>query len=207
MAKQPKLDGRAERSRRTRARVVEAATRLFVEHGYVATTIEDVAEAAGVAVQTVYYLFGNKPTLLARVLDVSIVGDLEPVPVLERPWVDAVRRETDGAAAVEQLVAESVAIIVRVAPVYEVVRRASADPDVATLLEENRRLRRQAQREFMAILQRSGHLNAGVTLETAADLFYGIINEDVFQLLVGDCGWRVARFRKWATALMLRELT
>ena len=64
-------DGRRQRSLRTRARIVDAAARLFVDDGYVATTIEAVADAAGVAVQTVYYVFGTKRNLLAAVLDVT----------------------------------------------------------------------------------------------------------------------------------------
>ena len=69
-----RLDGRRERSRLTRARIVGAATTLFVERGYLATTIEDIAAEADVAVQTVYYVFGTKPKVLAAVLDASIAG-------------------------------------------------------------------------------------------------------------------------------------
>src|SRR5215211_3563003 len=126
MARQEKKpDGRRERSRVTRARVVDAAGRLFVEHGYVATTIEDVAERAGVAVQTVYYVFGTKPNLLSAVLDASIVGDVEPVPVVERAWVEALRDQHDITSAMERLVDDSVAILARTSRVYEVVRRAA----------------------------------------------------------------------------------
>ena len=88
MAGPTEADGRRVRSRRTRARVVDAAARLFVDHGYVATTIEAVADRAGVAVQTVYYVFGTKRNLLAAVLDASIAGDVETTPVLDRRWVD-----------------------------------------------------------------------------------------------------------------------
>jgi AcrR family transcriptional regulator len=207
MRGQPKIDGRTERSRRTRARIVEAATRLFVEQGYLATTIEAVAEGAEVAVQTVYYLFGTKRNLLSAVLDANIVGDLEPVPVLERPWVDELRSETDATAAVERLVEEAVAVVARTAPIYEVIHRAAADPDVGALLDDNRARRRASQRELVELLQRAGHVDSEVDLDTAADVFYGILSEDTFQLLVKDCGWDVERFRHWATSLMVRQLT
>src|SRR3954467_9601221 len=81
-----KLDGRRQRSAHTRARIIDTATRLFLHHGYLPTTIEAVAEQAGVAVQTVYYVFGTKPKLLAAVLDVTIAGDPEPLATLQRPW-------------------------------------------------------------------------------------------------------------------------
>ena len=88
-------DGRRQRSMRTRARVVDAGEQLFVERGYLATTIEAVAERAGVAAQTVYYVFGTKRNLLAAVLDASIAGDVEPVAVLERPWFDELETAGD----------------------------------------------------------------------------------------------------------------
>src|SRR6478736_4387028 len=147
MARPRNMDGRRERSRLTRGRVVESAAGLFAERGYLATTIEHVAEDAGVAVQTIYYVFGTKRNLLAAVLDASIAGDIEPVAVLERAWVQSIRAEPDAGAAVVELVAASVAILARATPIYEVVRRAAADPEVSELLAETRRRRRGDQRD------------------------------------------------------------
>ncbi len=206
MAGQTKMDGRRERSRITRERVVDAAARLFIDDGYVATTIEAVAERAGVAVQTVYYVFGTKRNLLAAVLDASIAGDVGPVSVLERPWVDALLAEQDPTSAVERLIEETVAILARTTPIYEVVRRAAADPDVSTLLDDNRSRRRQDQRQLIDILWRSGHLHPELDVDIATDVFYGLMNEEVFQLLSVDCGWSIERFRTWATSLMLQQL-
>jgi AcrR family transcriptional regulator len=200
------VDGRSERSRLTRGRVIDAAALLFVERGYVATTVEAIAEAAGVAVQTVYYLFGAKRNLLARVLDASIAGDLEPVPIAERPWVAELRQETDGAVAVARLVHETLAIVARAAPVYETIRRAAADPDVGELLAENLSQRRVGQRQLVLALHAAGHLHPGLDLDTAADVFYGVMNEEVYQLLVGVCGWDIERFGRWATSLMVDQL-
>ena len=206
MAGPRKLDGRRERSRLTRGRVVEAASRLFVRDGYLATTIEHVAEDAGVAVQTVYYVFGTKQNLLAAVLDASVAGDIEPVPVLQRDWVEALRAEQDATAAVERLVEATVATVARAMPIYEVVRRAAADPDVSALLEQARSGRRADQRALIEILSRSGHLHPRVDAATAADVLYGLINEEVLQLFTVDCEWDVGRFREWATSLMLQQL-
>src|SRR3982750_2219788 len=86
---------RRERARATRRRIREAAARLFVEHGYMATTIEAIAVEAGVAVQTVYFVFGNKRAMPAEALDVATAGGDAPVPVAERAWVEELRREDD----------------------------------------------------------------------------------------------------------------
>jgi len=207
MPASPAPDRRRERSRRTRTRLVDAATRLFVEHGYLATTIESVAEQAGVAVQTVYYVFGTKRALLDAVLDASIAGDAEPVAVLERPWFETLGSELDAATAVEHLVDAAVAILARVAPVYEVVRRAAADPDVGALLDRNRTGRRADQRRLVERLAAGGHLRSGLDVDTAADVVYALLNEEVFQMLTVDCGWPLDRFRQWATDLVGHQLT
>src|SRR5260370_10455257 len=86
---------RTERARETRSRMLEAARELFVEHGYGATALQDVADRAGVAVQTIYFTFGNKRSLLKELVDVTIAGDDEPVATMDRPWFpDAVAAET-----------------------------------------------------------------------------------------------------------------
>src|SRR5271163_1591362 len=76
---------RAEQAEGTRQIVLEAATRLFVERGYAATSIDAIAEAAGVGRSTVFSAAGGKSWLLKTAYDRAIVGDDEPVPLLQRP--------------------------------------------------------------------------------------------------------------------------
>jgi AcrR family transcriptional regulator len=49
---------------RTRAVIVEAALRLFREHGYEATTMRAIAKEAGVATGNAYYYYGSKEEML-----------------------------------------------------------------------------------------------------------------------------------------------
>ena len=77
----------------TKARIVEAATRLFIEHGYLDTTVAAIANEAGVALQTLYLSFGSKVAILRATHDVAVVGDDAPIPVLDRPWVAEMRAE------------------------------------------------------------------------------------------------------------------
>ncbi len=65
--------------------MLEAATELFGQKGWVGTGMRDVARAAGVAVETVYANFGSKPELLLAAIDVAVVGDAQPIPLGERP--------------------------------------------------------------------------------------------------------------------------
>ena len=206
MAATNTTDGRRARSERTRAAIVAGATRRFLAQGYVGSTIEDVAREAKVAVQTVYYVFGTKPKLLAAVLDASIAGDASAVAVLDRPWVGRLRSAPGAEDAVALLVDAAVEIVTRAAPVYEVVRRAAADPDVAALLDETRRRRRLDQRRLIEILAETGHLATDIDVSAAADVLYALVNEELVALLVQDCGWSTARLRAWTTDTLANQL-
>src|SRR5690348_18233667 len=74
----PRRNRRAERAEATRLRVVEAAGRLFVERGFRATTIESIADAADVSVETIYKRFGTKAGLLKAAREVALSGAPEP---------------------------------------------------------------------------------------------------------------------------------
>ena len=92
---------RAEKTRLTRRRIVAAAADLFLDQGYGATTLDQVAARADVAVQTVYFHFGNKATLLKEALDEAAVGDDEAVALLDRPWFAELKAETDPVRIIE----------------------------------------------------------------------------------------------------------
>src|SRR5450759_1459871 len=79
----------------TRLAVVQAAARLFIERGYVATSIESIAEAAGVSRATVFTSVGGKPVLLKKAYDIALVGDDVQVPLAERERSRAIRAEPD----------------------------------------------------------------------------------------------------------------
>jgi AcrR family transcriptional regulator len=76
---------RKRQAAETRAEVLDAAVVLFNESGWAGTTVAAIAEAAGVAVETVYSGFGSKTALLRDAADASVVGDADPVPFIERP--------------------------------------------------------------------------------------------------------------------------
>nr|BFE88964.1 hypothetical protein GCM10020093_115650 [Planobispora longispora] len=91
-----KPEGKRARQRRaTRHRIVESALELFVGQGYAATTLEQIAACAGVAVQTVYFHFGNKRTILIEGIGVKVVGDDEQVAMIDRSWAQEALTTTD----------------------------------------------------------------------------------------------------------------
>src|SRR5438309_11992911 len=116
---------REQRAHETRARIAGAALRLFLDRGYVATTVEAIAAEAGVAPATVYQAFGTKHAVLARALDATIVGDVAPVPLLERDWVQQARKYRSGKRRLAAAVERAAEIAARAAPLQAVMRDAA----------------------------------------------------------------------------------
>jgi AcrR family transcriptional regulator len=76
----PRPSSRAEQRRRTEARILDAASRVFVADGYERTTIRAVAAAAGVDAGLVMHYFGSKQELYRRVIDDAPVPEVSGTP-------------------------------------------------------------------------------------------------------------------------------
>lgn len=202
----PRRDGRHERSRRTRAAIVASAGRLFVEHGYVATTIEQIAEDAGISPQTIYTGFGQKAHVLSAVVDATIVGDDDPIGLAARDWFVGIARTSDRDAAFAAFVDGAVDVLARMTPLYDVVVRAAAEPGIGELVDENRGRRRQDQRRLVELLVEGGHVRPGLDIDAAADVVYALASEDVYRMLTVECSWSRDRYRDWLAAVLTVEL-
>lgn len=62
------MDGRTRRRDETRRKIFEAAVGLIAERGFTATTVDEIAERAGVAKGTVFYNFESKTALYEELL-------------------------------------------------------------------------------------------------------------------------------------------
>ena len=194
----PDFPRRRERARATRIRVLDAARALFIERGYVATSIDAIAERADVSSETIYSTFGNKRSLLSQLVDASIAGDVNATPILERDWVQEIRGEPDPRRRLRLLAGQGRSILERRSAVDEVVRgAASADPDIAALRDLGKAQRFAGQREFLRIVVGSASLREGMDLETAADILYAVGSPETYRLLVVDRGWSSSRFERW----------
>src|SRR4051795_6359039 len=198
---------RAERARATRRRIIDAAAAQFVAHGYGATLLDQVAERAGVAVQTVYFHFGNKRTLLKEALDVAAVGDDDPVPLLERPWVREIQEEADPRRIIERWLVASRAILGRIAPLMRVVRGAtSTDAEVAAQWETNQEQTRTAYGFLIALLVERGALRPGLDAEQARDIAFVISNVEAYVQYTDVCGWTVDEWQERTAAVLAGAL-
>ncbi len=189
---------RRERARATRMRILDAARALFVERGYVVTTIDAIAERADVSPETVYSRFGSKRAILSDLVDVSIAGDDIAAPILERDWVQEMRDEPDPHRRLRMLAGRGRSILERRAAVDQVVGgAAAADPDIAALRQLGKVQRHAGQRELLRIVAGTSGLRDGLDLEAAADVLYAIGSPEAYQLLVTDRSWSPSRFEAW----------
>ncbi|CAM2946897.1 TetR/AcrR family transcriptional regulator [Saccharomonospora xinjiangensis] len=198
---------RAEKTRQTRLRMLEAAREQFVAHGYGATKLQEIADRAGVSVQTIYFTFGNKRTVLKELLDHEVAGDDSPVATLQRPWFQAV---LDAPTAREQLAAhvEGVCeVSARVAPVVEVLRVAAAtDPELTELWRANVDARATVQDVAATALVRKPGARAGLSVPHVADVLFGLLSPELYLVLVRDRGWSPERWRGWTLDTLAAQL-
>lgn len=198
---------RREQARRTRADVVAAARELFVRNGYVATAVEAVAEASGTAPATVYRLFGSKRAVLEHVLDVSFVGDDEPVALHERPVVAAAFAAADARELLAAFARICRELLERSAPVQQIVRDAAVvDPEVTPLVERLRGQRLEGQSRIVRELASRGALDGGLDEAAAADVVYTLMSPDVYGVLTGERGWGPDRYERWLAESLCRLL-
>jgi AcrR family transcriptional regulator len=187
--------------------VVAAARELFLERGYGATTVEAISSRADVPPATVYRLFSSKLGILKSLIDVSIVGDDEDVPMADRPQVRSLVSVGEPAAQLAGFVALTAELHARIAPLYRILTSAAeTDPDAAALLDELTRQRQQGQRVIVRALARTGGLRPDLRAADAADLIHAFLSPELYRLLVVDRGWKPERYQQWLVATLAQQL-
>jgi TetR/AcrR family transcriptional regulator, regulator of autoinduction and epiphytic fitness len=198
---------RTERAQKTRKRVIEAATRLFVQQGYPTTSMRAIATEAGVSLPTVELLFGTKAQLLHVVIDVAVAGDDEPVPVLSRGWTADARSAVDLAdflSVVAQVLSEAQARSAGVMlAAYEA---AASDPEIQLLIMD-----RESQRErttnwiVNGVVDRAG-LRPELDRAGAIDTVWMLMDPVIFNRLTRHRGWSLDRYASWFADSVTRLL-
>ena len=198
---------RRELAERTRALVLDAAHRLFLERGFAAATMPDIASAAGVSVQTIYKVFGNKPGLAKAVFDVAIAGDDEPVPMVERASLARVRDEPDPRKKLQRYGEHLAAVAPRHVPIQLVILAAAAtDPEAGKVWQQLQDERLRGMTMFAKSLHAEGQLRAGVSLAEARDVLWTYNSAELFQLLVVERRWSAKRYGRWVADALTAAL-
>lgn len=186
---------RAERAGAMRRRIVEAAAPLFVELGYLETTMAGLARAAGVAVQTLYLSFGSK----AAVLEAALAPAVDEVGDQAEGWLRALRSEPDGVLALAGYVAATAVAVEREHPLAAVVRAASADPEPAELLHRTRAAGLALHTRAVDELADKPGFTTSMSLQRATDVLATLLAPETYGLLVVGQGWTTPDWAEWVT--------
>jgi AcrR family transcriptional regulator len=183
-----------------RSSTLAAARELFDQRGYAATSLADVAAAAGVSVPFVRAAFGGKAGLLRRMVDVAIVGDERPVALGDRPQARGLA-PLDGPAQVAGFAHLIAQVQHRVAGLSELLTEAAGtDPAVREDLDRSQQQRRRGMKEFVEMVAASGGLRSGLDVETATDMTWALTDPRLFVALCRERRWSVRRYEEFLAA-------
>jgi AcrR family transcriptional regulator len=198
---------RAAQATETRRSIVAAASRLFVEDGYGSTTIDAVADAAGVSRKTVFTAVGGKLELLRTALDWAVAGDDRPVALADRPDIRRLLAERDPQALLRGWVRILVEADARVAGLYRALEvAAGVDPAAQAVLAESQRQRLDGARQIVKRLSALGALRPELTRSGAVDVAWLASDPALFDRLVRVRGWSTRRFGEWLCAGLIWQL-
>jgi AcrR family transcriptional regulator len=198
--------GRRHAAAKRQTRILTEARRLFLNRGYGATTIEAIAAAAGVSMETIYFGFKSKAGLLARVVDVALAGDELPVPLAERPMFEEVRIESDQNRQVELLARNVRTVLERAGPLQWALLTASAsEPEIAELVDRYQQRRLEVQTEFVRWLAANGPLRHGMSAEDGGRIYWTVASTEVHHMLRVKAGFSADEYEQWLVR-SLRDL-
>jgi AcrR family transcriptional regulator len=184
---------RREQAVETRRRIIGAAHDLFVSEGYGRTTIAAVARAAGVAVETVYAAYRNKPTLLRQVWYATFRGDEEDIRLLDRPEIHAVLAEPDLATRFQAHAVALSPVFRRIAPLLRALEGATtSEPAATAMLAEFDERRLDAARHYARAAATTGQL--AVSEDECRDLLAATMDGALWHRLVEERGWSDDRY-------------
>jgi AcrR family transcriptional regulator len=195
---------RRERARQQHAAALESARTLFLEQGFTATTVESIAQAAGVSAATIYKSYGGKTGLVRDLCQRALQGE-GPTPAEERS--NALRASDDPRQVIDGWGRLAAEVSPRVSPLLLLLRAAAeADPEAASLYDELDRARLARMSDNARHLADAGHLRDGVTARDARDVLWLCTSPELYDLLVVRRGWPRARLGRFVTDTMANAL-
>jgi AcrR family transcriptional regulator len=196
---------RREQAQRNRQAMLAAARQRFLAQGYAATTIAEIARDAAVSVETVYKAFTNKAGVLKALFDVSVAGDDEPIPMVQRDVIQQVADEPDAARKLEMYAEHLAAIMPRSAPIQLLARDgAASSPDAAEVWQQTRQETLTGMTMFASSLAATGRLR--VSAREARDVLWTYHAPELYELLVLERGWSAGRYGKFIARALIDAL-
>jgi len=183
----------------TKDRIVAAARALMADRGWAATTIDAIAEEAGVATPTVYAAFGNKRTIVDGMRQAMLRDSAIP------QLMEQAGAEPEAATRLElwaKLIRQQMETSYDVISIHR--QAARADPAFAAEYRKVLDNRARTFAEFISDLKEG--LGPGMDTRTATDLLWAYSNEELYRELVEERGWSHDRYERWLARTLVAQL-
>ena len=196
---------RDEQAARTRGRILDAASELFLDRGYARTTIKEIADNAGVARDTVHAVFGSKARVLTALIDLRLVPDGSVANVTQRADAQAIKDEVEQRRQIERFANFIAGMSTHLRPIFEILRTASAvEPEMANVFEEMDRFRMHNMETYAKWIAARGPLR--VSTRRAGEIMWALASPDVGRMLCDELGWTQKQHARWLSDTLARTL-
>ena len=167
----------------------------------------DIGDEAGVAVQTVYFVFSTKAKLLLEVLNAASAREGEPTDPAQRSWVEEAVSSGDPLRTLALAIDRGHDIFTHIGPFIPMIQAASAtDDDVAVEWSAMLRHKHDTIQRLMGALDDGGQLRPGVDTVQATDIFVALSSVEMYQMLVVQLSWTGSRFKAWTYRTLCEQL-
>lgn len=185
----------------TRREILRAARQLFTEHGFAGTSVQQIAEEAGVAVQTIYSSVGSKAALVLALND--LIDEEAGVAQLAA----GVFAETDPPRLIADGIHLTRQLNERCGDLIQVLISAElAEPDAAAAVADGMRRHELGASAIAQRLQALGVLRTGTTPEQAAAVLSMMTSPASWRQLTQRAGWTFDESEAWLTASLAQLL-
>ncbi len=191
----------------TKIQIAEATRRLFFERGYAGTTIEEIANGAGVSKESIYAIFGNKQGILAFLLDVAVGGKEFPLPVIEWSAAETIMQERDPRRQIERIAQVCGEILSRTAPVYEIMlTAANTEPEIQKRVRYVHKERLENMTAFFRQIAANGALQEGLDEKRIGEIVWALTSPELFNLFTTELSWSREKYSQWLADILIRIL-
>ena len=181
----------------TRRDILTAARKLFVEQGYASTSMQQIADEAGVALQTVYSSVGPKASIILALVDLidEEAGLEELIPTF--------RAETDPRRMIAWGVRIPYTFVERCGDyLAALISAAAVDKDAAAALNEAWTRHQHGALEIARKIVASGAVRPGLTLDDVYGAF-ALNTWATTQMHARDgLGWSGPRWERWCVRFL-----
>ncbi|MFN8586100.1 MAG: helix-turn-helix domain-containing protein [Dehalococcoidia bacterium] len=187
-----------DRAAATRSRILHAAHEEFARRGYHGATIASIAKRAGVATQTVYFVFHTKAALISALIDMLVMGEDQPVIPQDTEWWAAMRSHPDPRESLRHFIRGAAPLFERASETSEILRAAAlTDDEVRQTHEFHEGLREAGFREVIEVVATKGTLRRGLDLDSATDVLLTVYGDSTYHLLRSERGWSHEQTVEW----------